>query len=33
MVEKMGIIMDILSVEFRFLCMQYKTENMDLEFE
>lgn len=24
-VEKMSIMMDILSVEFRFLCMQYKT--------
>jgi len=24
-VEKMSIMMDILSVEFRFLCIQYKT--------
>lgn len=32
-VEMMNLIMDILSMEFRFLCMQHKTGNTDLESE
>lgn len=32
-VEKMSIMMDILSVELWFLCMQYKTQNLNLGFE
>ena len=32
-VEKMSIMMDILSVELRFLCTQYKTQNLNLGFE